>query len=62
MPQLNPAPWFAILLFSWFVLLVVIPPKVMAHTFPNEPTTQSTEKPKTESWNWPWHLASSTNS
>nr|YP_003126983.1 ATP synthase F0 subunit 8 [Rhynchopelates oxyrhynchus]ARJ37245.1 ATP synthase subunit 8 [Terapon jarbua]BAH97874.1 ATPase subunit 8 [Rhynchopelates oxyrhynchus]BBU26012.1 ATPase subunit 8 [Rhynchopelates oxyrhynchus] len=55
MPQLNPAPWFAILVFSWLVLLVVIPPKVVAHTFPKEPTLQSAEKPKTEPWNWPWH-------
>nr|AAX77268.1 ATPase 8 [Cottus cf. cognatus UAIC 11746.01] len=54
MPQLNPTPWFAILVFSWLVFLVIIPPKVMAHTFPNEPTLQSAEKPKTEPWTWPW--------
>nr|AAP75157.1 ATP synthase 8 [Amphiprion allardi]AAP75159.1 ATP synthase 8 [Amphiprion allardi] len=55
MPQLNPAPWFAILVFSWLVFLTVIPPKVLAHIFSNEPTHQSTEKPKTDSWTWPWH-------
>nr|YP_010956319.1 ATP synthase F0 subunit 8 [Astronesthes nigroides]WMY89412.1 ATP synthase F0 subunit 8 [Astronesthes nigroides] len=54
MPQLNPAPWFAILVFSWLIFLTVIPPKVLAHTFPNEPTID-TEQTKTESWNWPWH-------
>nr|YP_009363992.1 ATP synthase F0 subunit 8 [Hemilepidotus gilberti]APC62403.1 ATP synthase F0 subunit 8 [Hemilepidotus gilberti] len=54
MPQLNPAPWFAILIFSWLVLLVVIPPKVVAHIFQNEPTLQGAETPKTESWIWPW--------
>nr|YP_002265631.1 ATP synthase F0 subunit 8 [Chilomycterus reticulatus]WMI34940.1 ATP synthase F0 subunit 8 [Chilomycterus reticulatus]WNH18621.1 ATP synthase F0 subunit 8 [Chilomycterus schoepfii]BAG72064.1 ATPase subunit 8 [Chilomycterus reticulatus]BDD17443.1 ATP synthase F0 subunit 8 [Chilomycterus reticulatus] len=54
MPQLNPAPWFAILVFSWLVFLTILPPKILAHSFPNEPTTQSAEKPKTESWTWPW--------
>nr|QUJ18262.1 ATP synthase protein 8 [Chromis ternatensis] len=54
MPQLDPAPWFAILVFSWLVFLTIIPPKVLAHLSPNEPTPQSTKKPQTESWNWPW--------
>nr|YP_783978.1 ATP synthase F0 subunit 8 [Galaxiella nigrostriata]BAF34220.1 ATPase subunits 8 [Galaxiella nigrostriata] len=55
MPQLNPSPWFIILTFSWLVLLTVIPPKVLGHTFPNEPTTQNTHKPKPGSWYWPWY-------
>ncbi|YP_003434313.1 ATP synthase F0 subunit 8 (mitochondrion) [Cheilinus undulatus] len=55
MPQLNPTPWFAILIFTWLVFLTIIPPKVSTHTFPNEPTSRSTEKPQTEPWNWPWH-------
>nr|WUG45899.1 ATP synthase F0 subunit 8 [Neoniphon argenteus] len=55
MPQLNPAPWFLILVFSWFIFLTLIPPKVLAHTFPNEPSAQSAEMPKTKAWNWPWH-------
>nr|NP_795733.1 ATP synthase F0 subunit 8 [Lipolagus ochotensis]BAC58138.1 ATPase subunits 8 [Lipolagus ochotensis] len=55
MPQLNPAPWFAILVFSWLVLLTIIPPKVLNHTFPNEPSTLSAQKTKPEPWNWPWH-------
>nr|YP_002587005.1 ATP synthase F0 subunit 8 [Pseudolabrus eoethinus]ACB12503.1 ATPase subunit 8 [Pseudolabrus eoethinus] len=54
MPQLNPSPWFAILLFSWLVFLIVIPPKVAAYTFPNELTAQSTQTPTTEPWTWPW--------
>nr|WNH22782.1 ATP synthase F0 subunit 8 [Yarrella blackfordi] len=54
MPQLNPAPWLAILVFSWLVFLTIIPPKILAHTFPNEPTLD-TEETKTEPWNWPWH-------
>nr|YP_010948003.1 ATP synthase F0 subunit 8 [Diplospinus multistriatus]WMI34979.1 ATP synthase F0 subunit 8 [Diplospinus multistriatus]BAU45719.1 ATPase subunit 8 [Diplospinus multistriatus] len=55
MPQLNPSPWLAILLFSWLILLVVIPPKVMAHTFPNEPAAKNLQKTKGGPWNWPWH-------
>nr|BBG74465.1 ATPase subunits 8 [Bathytyphlops sewelli] len=55
MPQLNPAPWFAILVFSWLVLLVVIPPKVTGHIFPYEPAAQSAKKVKSDPWNWPWH-------
>nr|YP_009092590.1 ATP synthase F0 subunit 8 [Rhabdosargus sarba]AIR12154.1 ATP synthase F0 subunit 8 [Rhabdosargus sarba]BBC27456.1 ATPase subunit 8 [Rhabdosargus sarba] len=54
MPQLNPAPWFNILVFSWAIFLIILPLKVEAHTFPNEPTLQSTDTPKTESWTWPW--------
>nr|ABA11752.1 ATPase subunit 8 [Novaculichthys taeniourus] len=55
MPQLNPAPWFSILVFSWLVFLTIIPQKVLSHTFPNEATSRSVETPKTESWNWPWN-------
>nr|QNK04295.1 ATP synthase F0 subunit 8 [Labrus mixtus] len=55
MPQLNPAPWLAIFMFSWLIFLAFLPPKVLAHTYPNEPTSQSAEKPKTEPWNWPWY-------
>nr|YP_009130428.1 ATP synthase F0 subunit 8 [Trichogaster fasciata]AJW77533.1 ATP synthase F0 subunit 8 [Trichogaster fasciata] len=55
MPQLNPSPWLAILIFSWLVFLLIIPPKIMAHISPNEPALKSTEKSLTESWTWPWH-------
>nr|YP_009681643.1 ATP synthase F0 subunit 8 [Sicyopterus eudentatus]QDP13063.1 ATP synthase F0 subunit 8 [Sicyopterus eudentatus]QDP13076.1 ATP synthase F0 subunit 8 [Sicyopterus eudentatus]QDP13089.1 ATP synthase F0 subunit 8 [Sicyopterus eudentatus]QDP13102.1 ATP synthase F0 subunit 8 [Sicyopterus eudentatus] len=54
MPQLNPAPWFAILVFSWLVFLTIAVPKVLNYTFPNEPTPQSTQVPKTDPWTWPW--------
>nr|AGV00995.1 ATPase subunit 8 [Pangasius pangasius]AGV01019.1 ATPase subunit 8 [Pangasius pangasius] len=55
MPQLNPAPWFAILVFSWLIFLTVIPRKVLNHTFTNEIAVLSTEKLKSDTWNWPWH-------
>nr|NP_839815.1 ATP synthase F0 subunit 8 [Amia calva]AAR16094.1 ATPase8 [Amia calva]BAB40746.1 ATPase subunits 8 [Amia calva] len=54
MPQLDLAPWVLYLLYSWMILLVVLTPKILGHTFPNEPTTQSAKKPETQSWAWPW--------
>nr|YP_002317354.1 ATP synthase F0 subunit 8 [Apeltes quadracus]BAG83070.1 ATPase subunit 8 [Apeltes quadracus] len=54
MPQLNPSPWFAMLIFSWLVFLIIIPSKVMAHIFHSEPTMQSAEKRLTNPWTWPW--------
>nr|YP_008593448.1 ATP synthase F0 subunit 8 [Sphyraena barracuda]YP_009235697.1 ATP synthase F0 subunit 8 [Sphyraena jello]AMD38538.1 ATP synthase F0 subunit 8 [Sphyraena jello]BAN83390.1 ATPase subunit 8 [Sphyraena barracuda] len=55
MPQLDPAPWFPILILCWTVFLIFIPPKVMAHTQPNQPTPQSAEKSKETPWTWPWY-------
>nr|WNH21300.1 ATP synthase F0 subunit 8 [Apterichtus klazingai] len=55
MPQLNPAPWFAILVFSWLIFLTIIPTKILAHTTSNEPNPQAAKKPKLESWTWPWY-------
>nr|YP_005087868.1 ATP synthase F0 subunit 8 [Sillago sihama]AEX31705.1 ATPase subunit 8 [Sillago sihama] len=54
MPQLDPAPWFAIFIFSWIVFLIFLPPKVMAHSFPNDPTAQEQKKTKTPALTWPW--------
>nr|BAK42567.1 ATPase subunit 8 [Tetranematichthys quadrifilis] len=55
MPQLNPAPWFAILVFAWLIFLAVIPPKVLNHLPTNEITAPSAENLKSNTWNWPWH-------
>nr|YP_009431905.1 ATP synthase F0 subunit 8 [Atrobucca nibe]ATA66342.1 ATP synthase F0 subunit 8 [Atrobucca nibe]QDS78244.1 ATP synthase F0 subunit 8 [Atrobucca nibe]UEV86513.1 ATP synthase F0 subunit 8 [Atrobucca nibe] len=54
MPQLNPSPWLAIMIFSWLTFLIIIPPKIMAHLFPNEPAPQDLKSSKTGTWNWPW--------
>nr|YP_008593183.1 ATP synthase F0 subunit 8 [Johnius belangerii]AGU46538.1 ATP synthase F0 subunit 8 [Johnius belangerii]QBI38012.1 ATP synthase F0 subunit 8 [Johnius sp. n. BL-2019] len=54
MPQLNPSPWFCFMILSWLSLLIVVPPKVMAHLFPNVPVSKSLEELKTGTWNWPW--------
>nr|YP_003345402.1 ATP synthase F0 subunit 8 [Ariosoma shiroanago]BAI53410.1 ATPase subunit 8 [Ariosoma shiroanago] len=55
MPQLNPAPWFVIMVFSWIVFLTILPTKVLAHHFINNPNPKTTKKPKKEPWNWTWH-------
>nr|QNK04317.1 ATP synthase F0 subunit 8 [Boops boops] len=54
MPQLNPAPWFAVLVFSWAVFLTILPPKVMAHVFPYDPALQNTDASSAQAWTWPW--------
>nr|WNH22353.1 ATP synthase F0 subunit 8 [Heteropriacanthus cruentatus] len=54
MPQLNPEPWMAILVYSWLVLMVMMPPKVLAHIFPNEPAPLSVKASYAQSWTWPW--------
>nr|YP_009685768.1 ATP synthase F0 subunit 8 [Nothobranchius kuhntae]QDU91926.1 ATP synthase F0 subunit 8 [Nothobranchius kuhntae] len=55
MPQLNPAPWFTIMVFAWLIFLIVIPPKVLAHTTPNNALSQKVECSHTESWVWSWY-------
>nr|YP_009328208.1 ATP synthase F0 subunit 8 [Macrognathus pancalus]APD28176.1 ATP synthase F0 subunit 8 [Macrognathus pancalus] len=55
MPQLNPSPWFGILVFSWFIFLTIIPLKIMSHLPPNEAISQDTLLFITEAWSWPWY-------
>nr|QUJ18211.1 ATP synthase protein 8 [Halidesmus scapularis] len=55
MPQLDPAPWLFILMLSWSAFLTFIPPKLLAHTFPNEALVDKKDKSKTQPWNWQWH-------
>nr|AMB36487.1 ATP synthase F0 subunit 8 [Pandaka pygmaea] len=54
MPQLNPAPWFAILVFSWLVFLFLVMPKTLDHTFPNEPAAQTMKDLVLDPWPWQW--------
>nr|BAV70838.1 ATPase subunit 8 [Chagunius baileyi] len=54
MPQLNPDPWFAILLLSWMTFLIIIPAKILTHSLPNEPAPMNTEEYKVDSWTWSW--------
>ncbi|YP_009123851.1 ATP synthase F0 subunit 8 (mitochondrion) [Betta splendens] len=55
MPQLNTTPWLMILIFTWFVFLIFILPKVMTYIFPNEPTLKNKKTFMPWTWNWPWY-------
>nr|NP_443298.1 ATP synthase F0 subunit 8 [Lampris guttatus]WNH24398.1 ATP synthase F0 subunit 8 [Lampris guttatus]BAB70096.1 ATPase subunit 8 [Lampris guttatus] len=55
MPQLDPAPWFYILAYSWLVFLTILPAKTTTHIFPNNPAPEDPKKPTTQPWAWPWH-------
>ncbi|YP_003162840.1 ATP synthase F0 subunit 8 (mitochondrion) [Sinocyclocheilus grahami] len=54
MPQLNPGPWFKILVYAWELFLTIIPTKILNYTSPNKPTPVSAKKHKTGAWYWPW--------
>nr|AAP75371.1 ATP synthase 8 [Neopomacentrus cyanomos] len=54
MPQLDPAPWFNILVLSWFIFISVLPLKVVSHTFPNDPSTLAADHLTSDVWAWPW--------
>nr|AFX69517.1 ATP synthase F0 subunit 8 [Belonesox belizanus] len=54
MPQLNPTPWLAYLLFSWTVFAVLVLPKVTMHAFMENPTPLPKQKANAKPWNWPW--------
>nr|YP_009340948.1 ATP synthase F0 subunit 8 [Chascanopsetta lugubris]AID59775.1 ATP synthase F0 subunit 8 [Chascanopsetta lugubris]BAX03932.1 ATPase subunit 8 [Chascanopsetta lugubris] len=54
MPQLNPAPWLMILVFSWLIFLTVVPIKVTAHITPSHPEPGLTSTSDKAMWTWPW--------
>nr|YP_006666373.1 ATP synthase F0 subunit 8 [Repomucenus curvicornis]BAM36926.1 ATPase subunit 8 [Repomucenus curvicornis] len=54
MPQLNPSPWFLILVFSWLMFLTFLPSKIMSYTFPNKLVPEAKETITKTPWNWPW--------
>nr|YP_009465647.1 ATP synthase F0 subunit 8 [Doryichthys boaja]AHN95973.1 ATPase subunit 8 [Doryichthys boaja]QAB47281.1 ATP synthase F0 subunit 8 [Doryichthys boaja] len=55
MPQLNPSPWFAIMIFSWIVLMTIVPLKILNHKFPNSPIFTEPKALQSKFWYWPWH-------
>nr|BAJ54523.1 ATPase subunits 8 [Paramormyrops sp. MAG]BAJ54536.1 ATPase subunits 8 [Paramormyrops sp. MAG] len=55
MPQLNPAPWFLLLIFSWLVFLTIIPQKIVQHNFLSEPAPRAAKEYASTPWTWPWH-------
>nr|YP_007624518.1 ATP synthase F0 subunit 8 [Pucrasia macrolopha]ACR44447.1 ATP synthase F0 subunit 8 [Pucrasia macrolopha] len=53
MPQLNPNPWFTIMLLTWFTFSLIIQPKLLSFTSPNKPMNKPTATKPTP-WTWPW--------
>nr|YP_009631788.1 ATP synthase F0 subunit 8 [Numenius tenuirostris]QCB20159.1 ATP synthase F0 subunit 8 [Numenius tenuirostris] len=54
MPQLNPNPWFFIMLMSWVTFSLIIQPKLLALTPTNSPSNKTSMTTKTTPWIWPW--------
>nr|YP_010730386.1 ATP synthase F0 subunit 8 [Pica hudsonia]YP_010730399.1 ATP synthase F0 subunit 8 [Pica nuttalli]QNQ64904.1 ATP synthase F0 subunit 8 [Pica pica camtschatica]QNQ64917.1 ATP synthase F0 subunit 8 [Pica pica fennorum]WEG23344.1 ATP synthase F0 subunit 8 [Pica hudsonia]WEG23357.1 ATP synthase F0 subunit 8 [Pica hudsonia]WEG23370.1 ATP synthase F0 subunit 8 [Pica hudsonia] len=54
MPQLNPNPWFFIMLTSWITYSMIIQPKLLSFISPNPPSNLIQENPTTTPWTWPW--------
>nr|WRM53584.1 ATP synthase F0 subunit 8 [Rubricatochromis lifalili] len=54
MPQLNLSPWFTIMIFSWLLFSAAIPPKLIAHAFPDHPAFQLPGGAEPLHWAWPW--------
>nr|QOD97604.1 ATP synthase F0 subunit 8 [Ciconia maguari] len=54
MPQLNPNPWFYIMLATWLTLLLAIQPKLLSFTTTNQPSNKLPTATKTTPWTWPW--------
>nr|AAM90406.1 ATP synthase 8 [Icteria virens]ADO23240.1 ATP synthase F0 subunit 8 [Icteria virens] len=54
MPQLNPNPWFFIMLTSWLTFSLIIQPKLLSFVSMNPPSSKPPTAPTTTPWTWPW--------
>nr|YP_002640581.1 ATP synthase F0 subunit 8 [Coturnicops exquisitus]BAH24091.1 ATP synthase subunit 8 [Coturnicops exquisitus] len=54
MPQLNPNPWFYIMLTTWLTLSLIIQPKILSFLPTNPVHDKPSTKTKTHPWTWPW--------
>nr|AZZ71603.1 ATP synthase F0 subunit 8 [Holbrookia lacerata]AZZ71668.1 ATP synthase F0 subunit 8 [Holbrookia lacerata] len=55
MPQLNPSPWFFILLMTWLMLMVAYMNKTLSLFYPNPPTNHQSKEKHLTPWTWPWY-------
>nr|YP_086897.1 ATP synthase F0 subunit 8 [Bipes tridactylus]AAT08546.1 ATP synthase F0 subunit 8 [Bipes tridactylus] len=53
MPQLDPTPWFALLILTWTTLMLLMT-KISNSTTPPSPSSQW-EKAHGTTWPWPWY-------
>nr|AAM90368.1 ATP synthase 8 [Basileuterus lachrymosus]ADO22828.1 ATP synthase F0 subunit 8 [Basileuterus lachrymosus] len=54
MPQLNPNPWFFIMIASWLTFSLIIQPKLLSFVSMNPPSGKPPIAPSTTPWTWPW--------
>nr|AAK08569.1 ATPase subunit 8 [Crypturellus tataupa] len=54
MPQLNPYPWFMIMISSWLIFLLIMQPKFSSTYLPNPPSNKVKPVKKFTPWLWPW--------
>nr|YP_009104481.1 ATP synthase F0 subunit 8 [Fulica atra]AHA13339.1 ATP synthase F0 subunit 8 [Fulica atra]AJW59209.1 ATP synthase F0 subunit 8 [Fulica atra]QGL54703.1 ATP synthase F0 subunit 8 [Fulica atra] len=54
MPQLNPHPWFYIMLMTWLTLSLIIQPKLSSFPTTNPILNKPVTNTKTNPWTWPW--------
>nr|ASW34685.1 ATP synthase F0 subunit 8 [Quedenfeldtia moerens] len=54
MPQLNPAPWFSIMVMAWTVLLIMLMPKLINTQLITTPPPHHATALK-HHWPWPWY-------
>nr|YP_001586139.1 ATP synthase F0 subunit 8 [Rhynochetos jubatus]ABO93087.1 ATP synthase subunit 8 [Rhynochetos jubatus]QNN84734.1 ATP synthase F0 subunit 8 [Rhynochetos jubatus] len=54
MPQLNPNPWFLIMLLTWSVFSLILQPKLLSFFTTNTPSNMTFTPTKTSPWTWPW--------
>nr|YP_089640.1 ATP synthase F0 subunit 8 [Gegeneophis ramaswamii]AAS13696.1 ATP synthase F0 subunit 8 [Gegeneophis ramaswamii] len=53
MPQLNPNPWFLIMMMSWFILMTFFMNKTIKHT-PSTFSFKQLQQKQLNKWYWPW--------
>nr|AQU64371.1 ATP synthase F0 subunit 8 [Porzana fusca]BCD55821.1 ATP synthase subunit 8 [Zapornia fusca erythrothorax] len=54
MPQLNPHPWFYIMIMTWLTLSLIIQPKILSFLSTNPVHDKPAMSTKTNPWTWPW--------
>nr|YP_980195.1 ATP synthase F0 subunit 8 [Lepidophyma flavimaculatum]BAF43983.1 ATPase subunit 8 [Lepidophyma flavimaculatum] len=55
MPQLNPAPWFLILLMTWLSLQLMSTMKTLSVPTQNSLDTSTSSLEESHPWPWPWY-------
>nr|YP_009040550.1 ATP synthase F0 subunit 8 [Aegithalos glaucogularis]AHJ11084.1 ATP synthase F0 subunit 8 [Aegithalos glaucogularis]AHJ11097.1 ATP synthase F0 subunit 8 [Aegithalos glaucogularis vinaceus] len=54
MPQLNPNPWFFIMIMTWLSFSLLIQPKLLTFLSTNPPSSKVPTTSSTTPWTWPW--------